>query len=647
MQDNPALNTATIANSVYSLLRAGNSDKAISLCKNALNGAPNDPFLLDAMGMIYANNIDLENAETCFRASLKFSPKYPNALNNLGNVLRETENFNDAVDLYQDLIKILPKQVTAHTNLGKAFLGAGNNSSAILSLERALSLDPLYTSARLALANATTNIGKLNEAITLLEDGIKLTSGDVSLYKYCAELYIQTGDAKRAIGLLEQARLLAPEDHEILFTLGNQLADQLKFKQAEQILQKALTLTSKKSEICNSLGILFKNQEKPDIAAVHYRKAIDFDDNNAKAHNNLGNALADLENSEEALYHFNRAIALEPDFDEAYINRAQVLDLSPDHPELKRLIGYLSSATLTTENKTNLLFTLGKIHDELGLYQKAFEYTHKGNAILAKIEKYDRKLHRQAIASVITSFNKPVYSNGTKFSNKPIPIFILGMTRSGKTITEKILANHPEVYAGGERSDWQKIVKSARKEQNLDLPFPQFLDHLSEDHIGSIGEHYLSNIEEEADGARYFIDTMPSNFPYIGLMLKAFPEVKIITCQRHLLDNCLYAYFQRYKHANGYSYDLKDAASFFADYHKMLGHWHTLFGDRILSQTYEDLVANPAEKTRQLFEFCDLKFSEDWIPGYLNDSEVGRWQNYTEELLPLVQWLQKEAKQPS
>ncbi|OUR78829.1 hypothetical protein A9Q83_06415 [Alphaproteobacteria bacterium 46_93_T64] len=644
MTESSVLNNAKIANSIYTLLRAGNTAKATTACKKALQQSPNSPHLLDAMGMVHANELDLQNAETCFRTALKISPENTNALNNLGNILRETNMFEDAIHQYENLVKLLPLEATPRTNLGKALLGNGQSSSAIIEFEHALTLDPAYTQARMALAKILSETGDISEAIIQLEEGSQINPKDIDLHKLHSQLLAQSGDVKQAIKLLKQASKLAPNDFEIWFTLGNQLTDQLKFKDAENALQEALKLAHKKSEVHNSFGILFKNQEKPEIAADHYSISLELDETNAKAHNNLGNALIDLERKEDALHHFNRAIELEPDFDEAYINRVQALELSPDHPELKRLIGYLSSDRLPKETKTNLLFTLGKTHDELGLYKEAYKYTQLGNRILAENEKFDRARHYHAIASVISSFAKPAICATGKNADDPIPIFIIGMTRSGKTLTESILANHPDVYAGGERHDWQDTVKSTRGELGLTQPFPAFIDHLTARQIQLIGEKYIDAIKKEANGARYFIDTMPANFPYIGLMFKALPKVKIITCQRHLLDNCLYAYFQRYKHANSYSYDLRDAAAFFADYNRMLAHWGQLYGDRILSQTYESLVQNPEKATEKLFKYCDLEFSENWVPEHLNSQEIGRWHNYTDQLVPLVNWLNQQTK---
>ncbi|MBL4740605.1 MAG: sulfotransferase, partial [Sneathiella sp.] len=151
-----------------------------------------------------------------------------------------------------------------------------------------------------------------------------------------------------------------------------------------------------------------------------------------------------------------------------------------------------------------------------------------------------------------------------------------------------------------------------------------------------------SALKADAGSARYVVDTMPSNFPYIGLIFRAFPKVKVLTCQRHLLDNCLYAYFQRYQHANTYSYNLQDTAAFFADYHQMISHWNSLFGDRILTQTYEDLVIHPVDTAKKIFKFCDLDFKEEWAPTHLTDKEIGRWHAYTDELAPLIEWLEQQ-----
>ena len=154
-----------------------------------------------------------------------------------------------------------------------------------------------------------------------------------------------------------------------------------------------------------------------------------------------------------------------------------------------------------------------------------------------------------------------------------------------------------------------------------------------------MGEIYMKEVSRPSPESRFFVDTMPANYLYVGLIFQALPSARMIHCQRDPLDNCLFVYFQRYGLRHGYSYDLRNTASYYAGHEDMMAHWRTVYGDRILSLRYEETMRNPAEAAARLYAFCGLEYDPAAIRIEFTTDEIGHWKHYKAHLGPLRQVL--------
>ena len=155
----------------------------------------------------------------------------------------------------------------------------------------------------------------------------------------------------------------------------------------------------------------------------------------------------------------------------------------------------------------------------------------------------------------------------------------------------------------------------------------------------------MDNILKNSVNARLFVNTHPGNYTHIGVIIQAFPRAKIICCRRDSMDNCLFVYFKWYAHGHHYSYDLSNIASFYTDYQDMMEHWQRLYGDRILSVRYGDLVRNPAETGARIYEFCGLDYDSATVESAFTTDEIGHWKHYEPYLDPLRQALEGLTRQ--
>lgn len=595
----------------YDLLRAGRMDKAEPIFNKILKAQPDTAPAHNLLGMVKANKGDMDQALACYRRAIEFDPNLADAHNNLGNLLRHRKSWDEAEACYRQVVGLSPASAVARRNLGKVLDGQGRTDEAMACYREALDIDP----------NDTDSLNRLGIGFRTRKEPDKAEE-----------------NFRRSIDI-------DPNFVPAYINLGNTLREKGRFHEAITHLKQALTIEPGHAEAHNGLGITYKDQGQPEQAAACYRRAVAIAPDHAEAHNNLANVLADLGQFENAAAEFEKAMELRPNFMEAEANYALHRTFEPGDENLERLKAYLDEDTLTDDQRNHLYFILGEVHKKMGLYEEAFSYYRLGSEEKDRQENFDNTRHRKGIAQIIGVFGeRPELPDTGRAIADPAPIIVLGMSRSGKTLVESILSRHEDVFPGGELYYFTDALKEVTDEKKFPEHFPLYMDRLKEADIRQIGDIYLERLSELAPEARYVVDTMPSNYPYVGLMFRAIPKLKMIFCGRNLMDNCLFSYFHRYKTGNGYSYDLKKTATYYADYHVLLDHWRRMFGDRILSIHYENLVHDPARVTEDIFAFCGLPFDPSMAPDDITTDEVNYWVKFEPCLQDFLEWMKASAK---
>ena len=269
------------------------------------------------------------------------------------------------------------------------------------------------------------------------------------------------------------------------------------------------------------------------------------------------------------------------------------------------------------------------------------------SALLEMAEKlrFDAASHRRDIEEVKRSFPeapKPLGMDGGEGAR--LPVFVLGMSRSGKTLVESVLAQHRDVYSAGEKHEWINAVETVLKRHEISEPFPRCMAVLTGAQIREMGDLYMEGMSRYAPKLRVLVNTLPGNYRYIPLIFQALPSAKVVFCRRDPLDHCLFVYIKRYADGNRHSYDLKNVAAYYTDYYGLLAHWQELYGKHILEVRYEDLVRAPAETGARLFAYCGLDFDPALTPDRFGTDEIGRSQHYEPYLGPLRQALGELAR---
>ncbi len=612
------------------MFRDGRNEDAVAIFSKILEKRPDIAPAHNFLGMARANQGKMDDALACYRRALEIDPDLADAHNNLGNLLRHLGDHQEAIASYQRVLDLVPGSTVIHVNMGKTLAAMGRGEEAAACFDRALEMDGKSAPALRGLARLQEQEGDGEGAIATFRRALEIEPNSVAGLNDLGILLESQQHLDEALACFQRALEIDPKAVGSRVNLSNILRSQEKLEEAEAALLRALEIDPLSTSAHNNLGIIYRDMQREEDAIACFRRTLEINPNHIEALNNMGNALRRLGKDEEALAAFQRAIDIDPDFMEVYLNRAKVYKFHDGDPELERLKGYMEKEDLSEHYRKHLFFTLGKAHDDAGLYGEAFSNFQKGNEMMARQEPYDARNHRIGVEVLKRIFHRALPpAREEPAAADRIPIFIVGMSRSGKTITESLLARHPDVYDAGERKEWTKAIQEVCDRYSITEGFPQCMDAMNGDRIREIGQVYIDMVGKTDPDSKYIINTIPGNYSHVGLIFLAFPHVRVIYCHRYPLDNFLQVYFYRYKHGNQHSYRFGDLISYYADYLNIMRHWFGLYGGRMLSVEYEATIRNPAETAKRVYDYCGLEFDPRSIMDMeFRSDEIGHWKNY-------------------
>lgn len=330
------------------------------------------------------------------------------------------------------------------------------------------------------------------------------------------------------------------------------------------------------------------------------------------------------------------------------------------------LRGALRNSSAPPGTRSNLLIMLGSLLEHEGKYDEAFACYQQGNAAFGSMFPADEML--RAAQEIIREFDAERFAGalaGMQHSVEagkqgPRPIYIIGMPRSGTSLTEQILASHTRVTGGGERPDIPAIVQHLHERLGATSPYPRVMAELTGPEVGKrwadIAGEYRGALRTLAEGREAVTDKNPINFLYAGLIALLNPHALIVHTMRHPLDNCLSCFTSRLGPGHFYVHDLNALSAAYRGYRLLMAHWHGLMPGRILDVQYEDLVRAPEANVRRLLDFAGLPFeegclrfhenkrlmrtaSQDQVTRPIYDSSVGRWKRFERHLRPVAEAL--------
>jgi hypothetical protein len=235
-----------------------------------------------------------------------------------------------------------------------------------------------------------------------------------------------------------------------------------------------------------------------------------------------------------------------------------------------------------------------------------------------------------------------------------VPIFVLGMPRSGTTLTEQIIASHPEVYGAGELHDLLKVAHRNITGTTAPIVFPDNLRSLDQPTLAAWGAEYVAGLQQRAPDARRITNKMPANFFAVGLVHLMLPNAKIIHVNRNPVDTCLSCFTRLFNHKQEHTYDLAELGQYYVHYARLMEHWRKVLpAGAFLDVNYEDIVADQESQARRLIEYCGLEWNDACLDFHntkrsirtasltqvrqpIYTTSVERWRHYEKFLEPLL-----------
>jgi tetratricopeptide (TPR) repeat protein len=335
----------------------------------------------------------------------------------------------------------------------------------------------------------------------------------------------------------------------------------------------------------------------------------------ADAHFHLAKYLSGHGQLEEAIHSLRRAIAINPAAPNAlqYLSETKSFR-SPDDPDLARIRTGYGLTGAGTRERGSVAFALAKALDDLKQHDAAFEAYLEANTIQRRGVTYTLDSERRAFEAVAACFSREMIERYSGAGNKSAaPIFIVGMPRSGTTLTETILSRHRDVYAAGEL-EGMRVASEGVVGADPVFDAKAFVARLTPDALTSIGTAYIDLLGADARQSPRVTDKMPHNFRLIGVIRMAFPNAKIIHMRRDPLDNCLSIFKANFViESHPYTADLTEIGRYYNLYRGLMRHWRAAVPGGFFELDYEALVSDPEPVTRALFDYCGL----EWSPGVL------------------------------
>ena len=602
------------------LLNQNKIDKAYDLFINLLDKDNTNPFIYSCIATCFEKKDDFENAISYFNKSITLDPDNYLYHYHIGNIYKKRFNLlNNSSDLisantnYQNSLKFKNDYLPCLNNYGTTLLELGNYDEAINIFTQSITIkkdNPLVLSN---LGNCYTKKSLFRDALIYHRKAVELEDNHFGLY----------------------------------YNLGHTLLWLNKFGEAEKYLLKSIELNNKNYKAYSLLINLYYLTSNIDNAMVAAKNAIKLNDKYPNTYIHLSNCLIATGNNKEAIEALETSIKLDNTNFEAYYGLAQ-LNYEFSDFVLEYLEAALSDKNLSHDSKAFAAMALWNYYNNKNEFKKGVNYLKTAKSFFVK----NMNINVSDVIKVEKSYFNEIQSSYKDLSkikfldmdknNNFVPIFILGMPRSGTSLLEQMLSSHSKIHGLGEKGILQNIVE--------DINYPSHLDNLNSTNLTMLRNLYIDkSINLIPNDKTIITDKLPHNFLYIGLIKQLLPESKIIHIQRSKMDNCFSIYSKLFVGKMDWHYDWSSTLEYYDFYENLMKFWDQSFSNQIYKINYEDLIDNSEEVLNNLLSFCDLEFEKrclDFVKNKrpvftasalavrenLNTKSIGRWNNYKEYL---------------
>lgn len=501
----------------------------------------------------------------------------------------------------------------------------------------------------------------LNRALAACRELNSRFPGNAEGWCAASVLACRLGNAGKGVEFADRALSIIPEDGHFLIARASAWVQAGRRDSAMSDAEEAVRLASNDAEILDMAGGVSSRCESFERAAEFYERGIALVPGNSRLHFNLGTVKRFLGDNGAAEASFDRAIELNPDDAEAFQLRSDLRTQSRESNHVDELKQRLGKVSGNWRSEMKLQFALAKELEDLDQHEASFDALKKGADLRRRHMSYRVEKDLATIDEIIGFYSPERLAGITPGRGGSGAIFIVGLPRTGTTLVERILGSHDDVQSLGELNEF--ALEMTRLVRPL-LPGKGEGASLVEKSAGidfqALGSGYLARVSSRRNTEPRFIDKLPLNFLYCGLIHRAMPDARIVHVTRNPMDACFAMYKRLFRDAYPMSYDLDDLGRYYCSYRKLMQHWHSVLPDVIHEVAYESLIEAQDSVTRDLLSYCDLPWQEDCLKFEENSaaattasasqvrqpiyrSSVNNWRNYRDQLGHLRQVLANEG----
>lgn len=568
-----------------------------------------------------------EQASSLFLQVLGHAPRDVRTMYGLAQAHLAMGQHDEGIRVARRALKLSPDSAALHATLGLLLASSGQVGRARDAFRTAERLEPGSLAHPLNLAAALHRLGEFGAAVETYQRVAEKDPGTVAAWLGLGRALLDDEQPLAALAALERARALASTDPAVWMALGTALRRLDRTDDAIQALENAATHSA------------------DPVPAIH---AI------AATQRSVGRV-------RDAVDTLRRGLERFPDAANLRVSLAYTVRASSHDAELDALEGLAARADAASSPSHDLWFAVAKVRRDLGELESAFDATEHANAARRGQIEFEVGPHAAHFADVRRTLTQAPTAPAAEGTG-PVPVFVLGMPRSGTSLLEQILASHPDVYGGGELTPLVRVLERGP----LPSTYPQGIARARAEHLAAAGNAYLDAVRARAGGKPFATDKCLTNFLYVGGIRAAIPGARFVHCVRDPRDTCLSIYEQNFDSGIPYAFDQREVAHVHRLYQEMMEHWHNVLGPGvILDVRYEDLVADVEQETRRLLDHVGLDWHQDCLGFHRNPrpvqtasvlqvrepaytSSIGRWRAVAHRIGPMLEVLGiEDAPEPA
>ncbi|MDR3689496.1 MAG: sulfotransferase [Fimbriimonas sp.] len=572
--------------------REGRLEEAARIAHGLLLEDPDDVEIMLLLGVLTAKMDRPAIAVPLLQQVTERDPASANAFHWLSVVFRRHRQFALALEAAQKAADIAGEEARSWHQVGICHMGLEDWKAAEPHLQRAVRMCPDNETFLFNLGVVLEELGRPLDAAQVLRRTIEVNPGNVNALNRLGQLLARIGE----------------------------------YEDAQRYARRVLKIHPKSSMAHSVLAISYVGMNRASDAVEHAVRTVELEPGNTDALTLYATILQSVGRTKEAAENFAKSLEIDPLQGYAYFGLIQARKVTEvDRDLVNRMIGVVEDRRFPPRHRAEIEYALGKALADLGEYGTSMSHYDEANRMVRLRNfggaPFDGTSLTRDTDGVIAHINRDFVQAGKDAGTESeLPVFVVGMIRSGTTLVEQILCCHPEIGAAGEQLFWLQNRRSAMNESG----------ELDADKLLELSAQYLKLLESTAPGRTRVIDKLPGNYMQLGLLKLAYPNCRIIHVRRNPVDTCLSIWTTPNSTPIPWANDRSNLVHAYKEYLRVMDHWRTILpAGSFLEVDYEDLVENQETVTRKLVGYCGLEWDNRCLKPQDNARSVATpsaWQ---------------------